>query len=79
MTEKEWRGELDAAVAGGLPWRVSAAWCQRGTAVCGAELTHTASGQVRGVSLSLTAFASAATRKAEVIRQLTSDTGKPHR
>ncbi len=74
MTEKEWRAELDTALSAGLPWRVSSAWCHRGAPTCGAELTHTSSGRVKGISLPLSEFPNAAVRKAEIVRLLTMTT-----
>ena len=75
MTEKEWRAELDTALAGGRPWKVTSAWCHRGTPTCGAELAHTGTGAARTVTLSAAEFQTPVARKAEIVRQLAFERG----
>jgi hypothetical protein len=73
MTDKEWKEEVDRAVAGaGLPCRVAAAWLERRATRYVADLTDTRSGKERTISLSGQEFATVTARRAEIIRQLTS-------
>ena len=75
MTDREWNEELSTIVASaGLPWRVSAAWVQSGRDTCGAELTHTSSGKVRSLAISLKEFPTKADRRGEIVRQLAAAT-----
>jgi len=72
VTDKMWKGEVaDSLAASGLPWRVTAAWVSQGGVTCGALLVDVRTGKERSISLSHEACASAAGRRAEIIRQLT--------
>ncbi len=72
VTDKAWKVEVaDSIAASGLPWRVSAAWVNQGGVTCGAVLVDVRTGKERTVSLSHETHASAADRRAEIIRQLT--------
>ena len=72
MTNKEWTEEVSRAIDGaGLPWRVFAAWVEAKSPTCCAELTDTRSGRDRRISLMCDQFPTAADRRNEIIRQLT--------
>ena len=71
MTPKEWREEVERALAGsGLPWRVVSAWDEQKGPICCAEVANTSSGKDRTLRLSRTEFATTAERRAEIVRQL---------
>ncbi len=71
MTQKEWREEVDRALAGsGLPWRLFSAWVEQKSAMCCADVTNTSSGKDRTVRLLGSEFTTTAARRAEIVRQL---------
>jgi hypothetical protein len=71
MTDKIWKAEVaDALAATGLPWRVTAAWVEQGSSMCGADLTDTRTGKEQRIRLSVTQFPSPSDRRAEIRRQL---------
>ena len=75
MTDWEWNDELSTIVLSArLPWRVSASWVRPDRDSCGAELTNTTSGAVRGLAISLKDFPTRAARRGEIVRQLAAAT-----
>lgn len=66
-----WREEVAAVLASeGLPWVATACWCnQRDGARC-IDVTHRATGKCRQLTIGQAHVESAATRRAEILRQL---------
>jgi hypothetical protein len=54
--------------AADLPWQVGSCWCEK--SAYRAEVVHRSTGKTRVVALSLDTFATAALRKAELLRLL---------
>jgi hypothetical protein len=70
MTDRQWKEEIDRAVGGaGLPYRVVAAWIERGRFCC-ADLADQRTGKDRTVRICHETFAMPAERRAEIVRQL---------
>lgn len=71
MTDREWKKELEGALASSaLPWRVTAAWVEQvGTVLC-ADLLDIRSGQERTVRISRLVFTSEPERREEIARLL---------
>ena len=71
MTNKEWEVEVgDVLASERVPWRVFSSWCDQAGSTCLADLTHTGNGKFKTLSVSLDRFATAAQRRAEILRQL---------
>jgi hypothetical protein len=68
---REWAAELAGVLAAhGLPWQASSCWCDQRTATWCAELTNQANGDMRTITVPTAQTATAATRQAEIVRQL---------
>ena len=68
--QQTWQKEVEEAISSGLPWRLLSVWFAPMLGPYSAELAHTRSGKRRVVTVSPQAFATPATRKAEIVRQL---------
>jgi hypothetical protein len=68
--ERAWKAEVEAAIAGGLPWRVVSVWCSATSAIRSAELADAGTGTSRVIAVSVKAFATPAQRRTEILRQL---------
>ena len=65
-----WIAEVSEVLAGGVPWLMLNAWCDREGAICCVELSHFATGNRRVVSVSRRAYPSPEMRKEELLRLL---------
>jgi uncharacterized protein YecT (DUF1311 family) len=78
MTDKEWQEEVARVVASaGAPWVVRAAWIERRSEACAAELVDNRSGKEQTIRVSTQQYATAPERRAEILRLL--QTGRANR
>ena len=71
VNERNWTDEVkNVLAAADLPWQVGSCWCEKSAYTV--EVVHRSTGKTRVVALPLDTFATAALRKAELVRVLQS-------